>query len=106
MYQNVKWLRFILFAIGCMGMAVVVPAMGMPHFASLIVVPIVLFRRQLQRWFGFRKQSEILTDPQQIASAREQEKVADIMMIVFACMLVASSIVPFLPHEPLFSIPL
>lgn len=106
MYQNAKWGRFILFTIGCMSLAVVVPIMGMPHFTSLMVIPIVLFRRQLRHWFGFRRKSEILTDPKQIESTRQQEKVADIMMIVFVCMLVTSNIIPFLPHEPLFSIDL
>ncbi|NOK60689.1 MAG: hypothetical protein GFH27_549297n290 [Chloroflexi bacterium AL-W] len=109
MFQNTKWVRFIFFAIICVSIIAITSWIAIPGLSLWMCALAILFRKPLQRWYGFRDKHQELTDSQQIAAVRSQERVEDIMMIGLACMFFAAGALHILlhyniiPQGPLFS---
>ncbi|MEM8534101.1 MAG: hypothetical protein AAGF95_24860 [Chloroflexota bacterium] len=93
MFQNANWFRVTAFVVVYMGLMAVVVTTGILGLLHWMAGAVVLFRKPLQHWFGFRNRSEVLTDPQQIQAARSQEKIGDTVALAFACIAFGSGLI-------------
>ena len=112
MYQNVKWLRFILFTISYVSIAVIIFLMDIPGLSLWMGSVIALLWNPLRRWFGFHIKSETSTNSLQTASVRSQEEAKTNEIILLACVFFIGGLLHILlhyniiPQGPLFSMPL
>ena len=93
MFQNANWFRVTAFVIVYMGLLVAVTTTGILGLFSWMAAAVVLLRKPLQRWVGFRNSSEVLTEPQQMQAARSQEKIGDTVALAFACIAFGSGLI-------------
>lgn len=84
MFQNANWFRVTVFVVGYLGLLVALATTGILGLLIWMAGVVILLRKPLQRWVGFRPLSEVLTDPQQIQSARSQEKIGDVLSLIVA----------------------
>ena len=87
MFQNTKWVRFILFATGCIVIVATAPLIGVVSFGLWAGILILVLQQPLRRWLRFRVKSTVPINPQQIKAAPAEEKVEDMMLVVLVCVM-------------------